>query len=328
MHPDSIVEETAGILAFDAEERILVDEGLARLAEARPQDADLVSGRFEALEALARAVSRFPSACESQLLRGVRRDGETLAASMCAFSGPSRLLRTPTRVVASRAFLVAKVQAFSMLAIAAEDHPGVSARARAAVMGAVCALLAEDVYLSCLEDPSLPLATREDLARDLLALWERGRDPRASVHAPALASLWSARDASPPVFGTLEGSSELVRLSIELGPDWLRFVADELDDEDARGALEEFLFALTAEEIARARRGLFESGLSSASAADVAAILGPGNGYGSVERDPRSMYEFYVERRERARERAKIGAPGPRKTIEGMYLTYRMVAGA
>jgi len=40
--------------------------------------------------------------------------------------------------------------------------------------------------------------------------------------------------------------------------------------------------------------------------------------------DYRAMYGFYVDRRDAARFRQKISAPGPGRTLEEIYIKYRI----
>ncbi len=315
--------------AFDTEERELLDYAVASLRGRFASDAEVLERRISDLENLAAAISRFPSVGAIQLLSGVQRGPETLASAILDVSGPARLLHTPTRVVAARSFFVAKAHAFSLAALATAYDHNLSGRFRAAIFSVVFSLMAEDVYISCLDDRDFPADKKESLAADLVSLWDQGRDPRATSHFPALRALWAAREAAPPVFGTMEGASELVRLSLDLGADWTAFVADRMGDRETVAALEEFLFGLSCEEIAETRSRLRSLCIGAVSREEVHSFLGSAGVYApSTDGDPRTLYEFYVERREAARARAASSAPGPHRTLEELYLAYRLAQGA
>jgi hypothetical protein len=329
MHQGSINQDIPAnrddMIAFDPEERELLSSALESLRKRGADEAEVLRRRIEDLENLAAAISRFPPVGAAQLLSGVKRGPETLTTVILNVSGPARLLHTPTRVVAARSFFVAKTHAFSLAALATSYDRDLSMRFRAAIFAVVFSLMAEDVYLSCLDDRDFPASKKESLAADLVCLWESGRDPRATSHVPALRALWAAREAAPPVFGTMEGSSELMRLSLDLGSDWLSFVTARMGDDETVCALEEFLFGLSCEEIAETRARLRRLCIGAVNREEVHSFLGRDSTYGPIaEGDPRTMYEFYVERREAARARALSCAPGPRRTLEELYLAYRM----
>lgn len=310
-------------IVLDETESRLLSETVGLLKSRASPEAERVERRFSDLEALGKAVSRFPSVRESQRLGSVSWGPETLEAALCSMSGTSRLLHTPTRVVAGRSFLVAKVHAFSLAALSVSFDRKLADRIRNCILGVVLSLLAEDVYLSGLDDKDYSAETKAALASDLVLLWDARRDPRAVAHVPALSELWAARDAQVPVFGTMEGASELTRLSLDMGHSWFVFVAERLRDAETLMAMEEFLFGLSYEEILFVRSRMISCGLNCADVQEVRTMLGGRTSYAVVDgEDPRAMYEFYAERRNASRARAWAGVPGPRRTLEELYLSY------
>lgn len=317
-------DEDEDILAFDTGEQSLVSQAIAYLRQHNIDEALMVERRFRDIEALAKAISRFPPVCQTQLLAGIRRDSSSLASSLTLVSGGSRLLHTPTRVIASRSFLVAKYHAFSLLAIALGNTHVLIDPIRNISLGIVFTLMIEDVYISCLEDSAFPADRKDILANELVRLWDRGRDPRASVHIPCLKSLWAVRTENPPSFGTLEGTSELVRISMDMDDDWSRFIAGQLSNGETRSALEEFLFGLSNEELAVLRLHIHAGKLFALDNGDIQEALGRHRSYiEASDCDARLMYEFYVQRREAAKMRRLMAADGPHHTIEELYLGYR-----
>ena len=104
--------------------------------------------------------------------------------------------------------------------------------------------MAENVYFSCLDDPGFSTNTKAKLADDLIALWDSGTDPRSIHHLMALSSLWSARDSSPPSFGTMDGITELLRISFDMGSEteWEEFLKEEsTNDHDPRAIYDFFI---------------------------------------------------------------------------------------
>jgi hypothetical protein len=285
----------------------------------------MVRRRFDNLRTLGRAISQFPSLRDTQIVRGQVRTEEKLIEALCTFAPSSRLLHIPTRIVAARSFLVAKSHAFSLLSILVRDTDEFYAPVRSVIFSIICTLMAEEVYFSCLDDPSFSENIKARLAMDLISLWDSGTDPRSSQHLPALEALWTARDETPPVFGTMDGFSELMRISLDLGEDWHEFMVEHISDDETRWALEEFLFGLSYEEILEVRSRLRADGISAVNADEIRSKLRGKPAYTIVkDPDPRAIYDFYVDRRDAASLRKRISAPGPLRTLEEIYLKYRI----
>jgi hypothetical protein len=320
------MEASAPILGLTDHEEQLVEEVLAYLESGNGEDLERARTRISALRELGTVISRFPSIREGQMLRGERREEETLIESITTFTHPSHLLRSPTRVVAVRAYLVAKSHAFTMLSILVQKKPEFYVPVRRILFSIICTLMIEEVYFSCLGDTSFPEHIRFHLANDLITLWDSGVDPRAIEHLPALEALWAARDEAPPSFGTMDGASELVRISSDLGDDWSKFLMNTISSEETLQALEEFLFGLSYEEILEVRSRLIRFGITAVGHDEVRSYLGSNPAYTIVNNaDPRLAYDFYVERRDAAQLRKRMNAPGPKRTLEEIYLKHRIV---
>jgi hypothetical protein len=311
--------------ALKEQEERLVEKIASCLETVYPEESALVRRRFKALKSLGEAISLFPSVREVQTVRGTVRDERMLLESLCEFAPSSRLLHIPTRIVAARSFLVAKCHAFSLLSLLARDRNDLYFQVRKVIFSIICTLMAEEVYFSCLDDPAFSLDIKRRLADDLISLWESGTDPRSVQHLPALEALWTARDNAPPSFGTMNGSSELVRISIDLGEDWQEFLVKYVDADETRWALEEFLFGLSYEEIGEVRSRLCRFGIMAVGHDEVRSFLGSCPAYTIVRNsDPRAIYDFYIDRRDAAAFRRRTSAPGPLKTLEEMYLKFRI----
>lgn len=313
------------MLALKEDELRLLEEIEAYLDAEYPEESAVVRERFDCLEGLGLAVSRYPSLRETRALRGELQDEAKLVEALCSFAFSSHLLHIPARVVAVRGFLVAKFQTFSLLAMLVRELDRFYVPLRSMMLSVICTLMAEEVYFGCLEDDTFPENTKISLAHDLISLWDSGIDPRSVRHLPALESLWVARDAAPPSFGTMDGSSELLRISMEMDEDWRSFLINQVMDSETQWALEEFLFGLSHEEIGEVRARLIRFGIYAVGYDEIRSYLGRRPVYTMVKgTDPRGIYDFYVDRREAANFRRRVSSPGPKKTLEEIYLKYRI----
>ena len=309
----------------EAENR-LADDIEAWLRETGSGDCGLVRERFLHLRSLGSAVFAYPSIRDTQFLKGIIRDEGQLIESLLAFSSPSRLLYIPSKVVAMRSFLVAKYHAFSLLSYLTADREDFSTQIRTVIFSIISTLMTEAVYFSCLEDPGFSHTTKANLADDLIALWDSGVDLRGIRHLSALSSLWHAREAAPPSFGTMDGTTELLRITIDLEEDWREFLMKEASNNQTRWALEEFLFGLSWEEIQKVRSRLTGFGIAAVDYDEIRSYLDSKPSYSVVNAsDLRAFYDFFIERRDACILRKRIAAPGPRHTLEEIYLKYRIL---
>jgi hypothetical protein len=164
----------------------------------------------------------------------VERTEEQLLEALCSFASPSYMLNIPVRVVASRSYLVAKYQAFSMLHILAGKHEEFVQPIRKVILSVIHTLMTEEVYFSCLNDSEFAPDVKLKLAYDLISLWDSGTDPRTVQHLPALDSLWTARDSSPPAFGTMNGTTELLRITIDMSSDWQECLVADMSNGETK----------------------------------------------------------------------------------------------
>ncbi|MDR1444212.1 MAG: hypothetical protein LBI94_04990 [Treponema sp.] len=314
------------LLILSDEETHLVEEINEWLAKSGSPDREGLRKRYDCVIDLGGAVSRFPSVRESQRLMGQERDESLLIRSLCSFSSVNHLLRIPSKVLAIRSLLVAKFHYYSMLLAVSKDNPLWVRSLRSSTFRVISTLMAEAVYFSCLEDPGFSLNIKLGIANDLISLWDSGTDPRTNRHLPALEVLWAAREETPPAFGTMDGNSELFRISFEMGPDWQDFLGKGSTNDEIRWALEEFLFGLSYEEIRQVRSRLLHFRIHAVNYDEVKTYLGHIPGFTMVEGgDIRNIYDFYTDRQEAAKFRKRSAAPGPCHTLEELYLRYRIL---
>ncbi|MDR0670203.1 MAG: hypothetical protein LBF95_08990 [Treponema sp.] len=314
------------LLILSDEETRLIGDIEKALAESKSQDLAGLHERYECLIALGNAVSRFPSVRESQRLMGKKRDEAQLIQSLCSFSTGNHLLHIPTKVLAIRGFLVAKFHYYTMLHTISKDEAAWTRAFKSSAFQVISTLMAEAVYFSCLEDPGFSHEVKLGIANDLISLWDSGTDARTNRHLPALEALWAAREETPPAFGTMDGNSELFRISFEMGPDWQDFMAEGSTNNEIRWVLEEFLFGLSFEEIRQVRARLLRFRINAVNYAEVKSYLGHKPTFTMVEGgDIRNIFDFYTDRQEAARFRKRSAADGPYHTLEELYLRYRIL---
>jgi hypothetical protein len=319
-------EQAGAMFVLSDDENKLVEKAGEWLKNNSPDDYQLAQEQFTRLQNLGAAIFEYPSIRETQFLKGVTRSEGQLAESLLAFSPSSHLLHMPTKVVALRSFLVAKFHAFSLLYYLLSEVTEFRAQIRDAAFSVICTLMAEDVYFTCLEDPGFSQKTRASIAGDLIALWDSGQDRRGIHYLPALSALWIARDSAPPCFGTMDGNTELLRISMDMDDEWQEFLIEESTNNETRWALEEFLFGLSYEEIQQVRSRLKRFGIGAIGYDEVRSYLGSKPSYELVNsRDPRAIYSFFIERRDACMLRKRTSAPGPLYTLEGIYLKYRII---
>ena len=314
------------MLELNQEEKALVARIEEYLDLIDPEECGQVKNKFECLDNLGRSISQYPSIRKGQKLRGIERTEEQLLEALCSFASPSYMLNIPVRVVASRSYLVAKYQAFSMLHILAGTREEFAPPLRKVILSVIHTLMTEEVYFSCLNDLEFAPDVKLKLAYDLISLWDSGTDPRTVRHLPALDSLWTARDSSPPAFGTMNGTTELLRITIDMSSDWQEFLVANVSNNETKWALEEFLFGLSYEETATVRSRLIKFGINAVGHDEIPSYLASRPAYGIINSsDFRAMYNFYVDRRDAARLRRRLSVPGPFHTIEEIYLKYRII---
>ena len=288
-------------------------------------EAELVKQRFNCLKAFGEAIALYPSIRESQILRGYVRDEKQLITSLVGLAPSSHLLRIPARIQAVRSFLVTKFHSFSLLNKLLNPDTKLSKEVKAVLFSVMFTIMAEDVYFSCLDDPSLSEEIKFRLADELVSLWDSGAEPAMIKHFPFLEALWKARNDSPPSFGTMDGTSEIIRITIDLEEDWRDFLLNQISVEETKWALDEFLFGLSFEEILSVRSRLKQVGIAAADYKEIRSYLGSTPAYAVIDNsDPRYLHDFYMDRKEAALLRKHLGHPGPHKTIEEIYLKYRM----
>lgn len=304
------------------------DAAFAALYETAPEAYDAVRPRFSILEEMRAALDRMPAASRATRLCAELHTADSLVEELLRTDRGDRTLYLPARAVFGRAVAVAEAQAWAALVRACSRSNVPERRSRGAddnATAAVLGLMAEDAYMDTLQGDA-PEAVRRAAAKRLVALWDARPRDLADPAAAALVAVWSSRRRSPPVFGTLLGSSELIGLSMSLDECWFGFARERFADDEVALALAEFLFGLSHEELGTARSYIAKNGPQDPRGLE--ELFGGTRDYPeAASPDPRDLYRFYEARRAAAKARIASGAEGPRATLEGLYLRWTLEQG-
>lgn len=319
-------ESSTDLVVLTEKERILVNIMFDRLTELAPDKLSIVADRVADLERLTRNIAHFPSLLERQEPLFEKRDQNTLLESLLAQHGNDKTLHMPTKAILGKGFLVAKFHLFMTLAsisVKYEFPRHEIQEYKNTALTLMFTVMAEDVYISLLDNTDLSVDLRQQIANALIILWEHRSDQNVADMAPVLGTVWRARRKIAPVFGTMVGTSELLLLSMEMDNAWIDFISQKAGVPEIAMALEEFLFGLTYEDIQRVKNILKDKGIHAIGRQEVAALLGitPENADEDTA-DPRQLYLNYSIRRDNAKARVRMNLPGPHHTLEDHYMKF------
>jgi hypothetical protein len=314
-----VIDYSGGFTAvtiFKKQEKELLEQIWSYLDEAYPEKGKYAREQFAHIEGLGYAVSQFPDVRSIKTIRGQ----ETLLETIINI--PFNSLYMPPKVTGNINFLTAKLHHFSRLGAMVHEIEGFQTPIKSVIFSIICILLAEIVYLSCLRDPCFPQDAKLPLADDLISFWDSMTDPENVLYFPSLEHLWQVRESSPPIFGTLDGNSEILRILIDSPDRWLNFIKKEALNEETQWALEEFVFGLSHEDIQKERELLILHNQKTVNTNDFYMHFGNKPlAYGLIKNsDPRTFYNFFIERHNQASFRKLASVEGPKRTLEEIYL--------
>ena len=325
-------ELSTNLVVLNDEEQSIVNAVYDELKLVSPESIVVLADRIADLEKLTLNISHFPSLKQTQDHAGEKRDIKTLVDSLLVKHEGDNILHLPSKAILGKGFIVAKFHTFCAMekiinhSMNCED---LLQKIRRTCLDILFNIMAEDVYISLLDNVSIAVNLRTKIALDLINLWEKRNDQTASGMAPVLDTIWNARRSLTPALGTLIGTSELLLLTMAMDEKWCRFIADRMGEEDAALAMEEFLFGISYEEIQKLRTNLASKNISSIGRDEAAEILGrpvshfkAGTDNEKEHFEPRDFYLLYSIRRENARARQRLNLPGPRYTLEDHYMHF------
>lgn len=318
------------VSVLDRHESELVQQAMEAVAARSPSDAVILQGLIAELRATSELLDRQRPLRRPTSLGGEQRDESSLIDHLCSMDGLSGDLVLPLKATLSRTHLLTKInflRGFVKATSALHDNPQAAKMTHdlnEEVAQSIYTLMAEELFLALLRKPDVSRRTKQRAADQLITVWD---DAALEIDdfAPLLESAWHARNRINSAYGTLLGATETFRLVTEdCNPDVLEFFGRDGMSADESAAFEEFLFNMTAEELAKLRQAMQQQHISAASPAWAAEILGR-----TIEElehakeiDPMALYRSYQRRQLAADFRLMSGAPGPRRTAEGYLMVY------
>lgn len=309
------------LVVFDDHESEIIDLCLKAAKERNLTDeAANIRLNTDALIELARAISQYPSILGSRQWGSTIRSVESLVQMLCCNHAIDKLMHIPTKAVLGKGFLIAKTNLFFTMKYMADQVEELNDRSKdilQLITNIVFTLMSEEVFLAIIEDRAMPEEIRNRAGFLLANIWEYRLNQSAKDFAPILNSIWEARKALCPAYGTMMGFSEISRMSQSTPQAWISFLQSIEGSEDGFQSLEEFLFNLTFEEIAHLRIEMQRRNMGVVSQNNIESLIGTKLVYPRFdESDPREMYQFFRHRKINARFRHRAGHDGPKKTIE------------
>ena len=310
----------------DVAESDLLDRLMPAIRQAEPKVHEHGLEMRNNLELLAEAFSRYPSIFDERCMGEQVHSIETLIELLFR-DGCDRTVLLPTKVAVGRGMLVARFNFYGFLMKVCDSHHRYAEfrhdlhRCWEAM---AFSLLIEDVYQVIIERAgAYAPALRRRAAVDLLHLWEHRSDRNVPGYAPIIVDLWRVRKRVAPVFGTMLGTMELLRISSLLSDSWTQFLAAIDTDAESIQALEEFIFGLSYEQITRVRDQMRERHMAVIDRDELTVMLGGDRVPEDIEGpDPREMCRFYQRRARNLTRRTFADLPGPRRTLEEILLVY------
>ena len=239
---DTSSEESQKIEVLTKKQRSLINETMPIVTALDPERAKIFKNRIEDLEALGKAIARFPSLLERHELAGGTRTPTSLIDSLIDHQDQGdSTLRLPSKAILGKGLLVSKTHTFSSIYKYIkhhEEHKKLAKALEAETLSSMFSLLVEDVYLNLIRDTSQPIEFRREWALSLLLLWEHWNDQTSEDVAPVLQSVWKARRKLAPAFGTMMGTSELLLISMQMDDQWIAFIKQKMGADPASVAFD------------------------------------------------------------------------------------------
>ncbi len=315
------------IIVFKEEENKIIEEvEIVLKNEDRSNDIKKINNNKTALKELARSISLYPSILKEQYLGSTKRTVETLVESMCNSEVLDINLHIPTKALLGNGFLIAKINFFYMLFYLCKELKktrSIEKSIKSFISNNIFTLMAEDVFLSLIEDSMIPMKIRLKAGYLIANIWEYRLDHGVKAFAPILSDIWQAREMLVPAYGTMLGFSEIFRISHNTEPIFLDFIQrDDLSDEEV-SSMKEFIFGLTYEETLKLKKEMGKKKISVLSEEDVEKLIGQNRIYPEYRvKDQREIYRSFKHRKSNAKYRTRANLEGPHKTIEEYIMCY------
>lgn len=319
------------ISAFSEKEKVVLEKASALLMEKGDDIYQTFKNRKKDLDVLALLVSRTAPLRGKEKYGMEKRDVSTMAEAISS-TGTMNPLLVPTRATMGRCFVITKINFFFfILKVIIPDKANctIAEEIQKYYSKMIFSLMAEEAYESIIDNNLSDKKHVKAAAEELTHLWEYRMDRNLDEFSPPLMALWKERCKIIPILGTLKGTMEILKLSINLPNAWIQFLAENSSKEDVGDALEEFVFGLSYEEIKYLREKMQTLSLTAIDRKQAVEILKNNCNYSAThcnsfffEGDAREIYSFFHQRLANASKRKLVGEnpEGPEKTIEELFL--------
>lgn len=313
------------IQAFSPEENDVIKNISSIFAETGKDIYALFISQKKDIEALAGIVSRTPSLKSRQRHGFFKRDIETMA-DVLSSSGTENPLIIPSRATLGKCFGTAKINFFYFIlksAVSCCKDEELIESIRRCCEKLVFSLMAEKAYEVIIGSSLTDKKTKKTAADELAYLWEYRIVRNLDSFSPPLMALWKQRCSVTPILGTLMGTIEVLKLSMNLSNIWYDFLSELKNKTEAAQALEEFIFGLSYEEISQLRKKMKELDIQAVNKEKAAELLNKEKKeiFFTAE-DARQIYSFFHMRLENCFKRKVSKSPGPLQTIEELFLIF------
>ena len=307
----------------EGESRVLANS-IEILEELDSPFSEVIKSRTEDLEVLAQIIERAPSPNTDLFNRTEGRNFDSLAKKLSS-QGLAHVVNLPAKAVLGHGFIVSKLHLFGMLIKLLATYPELE-QCRPMVeqeyTDLLFTLMAEDLYTALLTDQEGGEEWVTKAVHELIMMWDRRTSDYLERFALAIRELWQARHTVVPVLGTLLGTVEIMRLNGLLSPVWSDFLATQSSAEGFAYALEEFMFGLDYEELVMLRKKMKEEKLNLISREQAWQLLGKEEISEESNNAALELYRSYMNRQQNAKIRRFREAPGPKRSLEELFVIY------
>lgn len=263
---------------------------------------------------------------------------EAIIETLCELNPLELKLRLPSKAVLAESYWMLKSQHLKGMQAAIHDLKadliprGFRKTLHREISRMIHIHLLAQLLIDVILNPGVPGPLKQAAASNLIDLWDQSAQQETlSDFFRMINSLWDARAMIQVQYGTLLGTAELMQLlEAECDPVVLDFFLEPTEREEEAYAFQEFLFALTYEEIKLLRAYMEEKDLSVIGHDVVEQVLPdraerPPFGQAAYT-DPHKIYRSYKRRRSQARYRTSSDQPGPRHTAEQFLVLHLLRA--
>lgn len=318
---------TSDIIIFKPEEEEIISRLTAELEyRGLTNEISKITRNREALEALSDSISMYPSILGSQSLGTASRSVETLIDTLVLKDMIDMLFNIPTKAILGQSYAIAKINFFFMLLYLCQESgemQHLEKEIHRAVQNSIFSIMAEEVFIAIISDKRISSHIRSNAGYLLTNIWEYRIDHGVESFAPTLSSIWQARDRLNPSFGTMIGITELFTLASQSDPIWFDFLQRDELHEDEIDALQEFLLALSYEEMKKITYHMKKEEKDVVNGDDIARLVGEeDHDRFYSEEDPRRLFKSFSHRKNNAMYRARGNLHGPKKTFEEYLMCF------